>query len=90
MRTDTRRYAQGAMALLVHRNWCKGCGICVADCPGKIMVLDEMHVAVVTDIGRCVFCGICAVRCPDFAIAVARPEPQWTAPSHDPGGMACA
>jgi 2-oxoglutarate ferredoxin oxidoreductase subunit delta len=90
MITEMVRYAQGEMALLVYRNYCKGCGICVADCPEKILVLDQLHVAVVTDIGRCVFCGICAVRCPDFAIAVDRPAPSWTAPTHDPGGMACA
>lgn len=90
MRADTVRYAQGAMALLLHRNYCKGCNICVVDCPEKILALDEHRIAVVTEIGRCVFCGICAVRCPDFAITLERPSPRWSAPSHDPGGMACA
>jgi 2-oxoglutarate ferredoxin oxidoreductase subunit delta len=86
----TVRYAQGEMSLLIHRNYCKGCRICVVDCPEKILRLDEQAVAVVTEIGRCIFCGVCAVRCPDFAIALERPVPRWTGPSHDPGGMACA
>lgn len=90
MRADPVRYAQGTMALLVYRDYCKGCNICVADCPEKILALDQHHIAVVTDIGRCVFCGICAVRCPDFALAIDRPAPRWMPPSHDPGGMACA
>jgi 2-oxoglutarate ferredoxin oxidoreductase subunit delta len=86
----TVRYAQGGMALLIHRNWCKGCRICVTDCPEQILALDPEAVAVVTEIGRCIFCGICAVRCPDFAIVLERPAPHWAGPAHDPGGMACA
>jgi Pyruvate/2-oxoacid:ferredoxin oxidoreductase delta subunit len=62
----------------------------VTDCPEQILVLDEQAIAVVTEIGRCVFCGICAVRCPDFAISLERPAPHWTGPTHGPGGMACA
>ena len=23
----------------INRDWCKGCGICVAECPGHVMVL---------------------------------------------------
>ena len=90
MNAITARYAQGAMALLIHRNYCKGCGICVTDCPEQILALDEQAVAVVTEIGRCVFCGICAVRCPDFAISLERPAPHWAGPTHGAGGMACA
>lgn len=90
MKSETVRYAQGAMGLVVHRAFCKGCGICVTDCPERLLTLDPFKVVVVTDIEKCVFCGICAVRCPDFAIAVERPAPRWTAPTHDPGGMSCA
>jgi Pyruvate/2-oxoacid:ferredoxin oxidoreductase delta subunit len=89
MTPGTVRYAQGNMTLLIHRNYCKGCKICVADCPEKILALDPEAIAVVTEIGRCVFCGVCAVRCPDFAIALERPVSQWTGPIHDPGGMTC-
>lgn len=89
MKPGTVRYSQGNMSLLIHRNYCKGCRICVADCPEKILVLDPEAIAVVTEIDRCVFCGICAVRCPDFAIALERPAPYWASPTHDPGGMTC-
>ncbi len=90
MNPGTVRYPQGNMTLLIHRNYCKGCRICVADCPEQILAMDPEAVVVVTEIGRCIFCGICAVRCPDFAIVLERPAPHWAGPAHDPGGMACA
>jgi len=54
------------------------------------MALDEHDIAIVTDIGRCIFCGICAVRCPDFAISVDRPPARWAGPAEHIGGLECA
>ena len=90
MNPDTVRYAQGDMALLIHRSFCKSCKICVADCPEKIMELDDHDIAIVTEIERCIFCGICAVRCPDFAISVDRPPARWAGPAEHIGGLECA
>jgi 2-oxoglutarate ferredoxin oxidoreductase subunit delta len=90
MNPGTVRYAQGDTALLIHRSFCKGCKICVADCPEKIIALDEHDIAVVTEIGRCIFCGICAVRCPDFAISVDRPPARWAGLAEHMGGLECA
>jgi 2-oxoglutarate ferredoxin oxidoreductase subunit delta len=72
------RYAQGEAALLVNRAWCKGCNVCVAACPSRILALDAVQRIVVTDINRCIFCGVCAVRCPDFVFILERPPIQAT------------
>lgn len=64
------RHAQGDAALLVNRDWCKGCNLCIETCPKGILALDAGERVVVTDIGQCIFCGICAVRCPDFCFVL--------------------
>ncbi len=67
-----QRYEQGSAALIVNRAWCKGCNLCVAACPSRILALDEAQLVYVTDIGKCIFCGLCAVRCPDFVFILER------------------
>ncbi len=76
-----QRYAQGNWALVVNRAWCKGCNLCVAACPSRILALDATQLVYVTDIGRCVFCGLCAVRCPDFVFVLERPNGRHSRPS---------
>lgn len=56
----------------IQREWCKGCGICVAFCPQKVLALDSQEKAVVMDPDGCNACGLCEVRCPDLAIEVRR------------------
>ncbi len=73
MNATFERFAQGDAALLVNRAWCKGCNLCVAACPSRILTLDAAQRIVVTDIARCIFCGVCAVRCPDFVFILERP-----------------
>ena len=60
---------------------CKGCGICVAFCPQKIITLRQMqlngkgfHPAGVDDMDACTGCTICATVCPDNVIEVYRQE----------------
>jgi len=31
--------------VIINRDWCKGCGICVAFCPKEVLVLDEQDKA---------------------------------------------
>jgi 2-oxoglutarate ferredoxin oxidoreductase subunit delta len=54
----------------INREWCKGCGICVAFCPEKVLGLDENEKAVALNPENCVFCGMCELRCPDMAVEV--------------------
>lgn len=58
---------------------CKGCGVCVAFCPTKILVLDPQKINQkgyptirVTDPNKCIGCAFCAIMCPDSVITVER------------------
>ena len=58
---------------------CKGCGLCVAVCPKKIIELDihtlnskGYHPAMMTDQEKCIACAVCAKMCPDCVIKVEK------------------
>lgn len=58
---------------------CKGCGLCVAACPKKILHLANdrinhkgYHPATCLKTETCTGCAICARTCPDVAIEVYR------------------
>jgi 2-oxoglutarate ferredoxin oxidoreductase subunit delta len=57
--------------LIINREWCKGCGICIAFCPREALYMDDSNKAV-NDVEKCVACGICETFCPDFAIALVK------------------
>jgi 2-oxoglutarate ferredoxin oxidoreductase subunit delta len=57
--------------LIINREWCKGCGICIAFCPREALYMDDNDKAV-NDVEKCVACGICETFCPDFAIALVK------------------
>ena len=54
--------------LAIFREWCKGCGICVAFCTKQVLVLDEEGKACWAHPEKCKNCGLCELRCPDVAI----------------------
>ncbi|MCS7374415.1 MAG: 4Fe-4S dicluster domain-containing protein [archaeon GB-1845-036] len=55
---------------------CKGCGICVSICPGKVLALSEKfnsrgyNYAYARAPEKCIGCKFCEYHCPDFAIFV--------------------
>lgn len=62
-----------------NENRCKGCSLCVAACPKKILELDKSrlnskgyHPVVCTDTTKCIGCAFCATQCPDLVITVER------------------
>ncbi len=67
-------YRQGVATLVVNRAWCKGCNLCVDDCPVQTLALDDSELVYVKDMSRCILCGICAVRCPDFVFTLDRAD----------------
>jgi len=54
----------------INREWCKGCGICVAFCPKQVLELDDKDKAVAVRLEDCIACRFCELRCPDLAIEV--------------------
>jgi 2-oxoglutarate ferredoxin oxidoreductase subunit delta len=62
--------AKRSKILVVNRDWCKGCNICVAFCPQDVLELDTDEKIVIARIKACTYCGLCELRCPDFAITL--------------------
>ncbi len=60
--------------ILINRDWCKGCGICVHFCPTKVLELDAMEKSIVVRPEDCICCKMCELRCPDLAIEVLTEE----------------
>ncbi len=56
--------------LVINREWCKGCGICVTFCPTQVLELDKKDKATVVKPEDCICCRLCELRCPDLAITV--------------------
>jgi len=65
--------ATGNKELVINLDWCKGCGICAAFCPVKILEIKHEKVVVVNP-EACTKCALCELRCPDYAIYVKEVE----------------
>ena len=67
-----------ALKVRVLEKYCKGCGLCVAACPKKILRLGSVsnnkgyYVVECTDPEACVGCAACAHMCPDSILEVER------------------
>jgi len=59
---------------------CKGCELCSAVCPKKIIYMEKhfnakgFRPAAVAEMEKCVACAACAKICPDAAIEIYREE----------------
>ncbi len=59
----------------VFRDWCKGCGLCIAFCPQQVFEVNGGGQPVVAHPERCTACDWCRFHCPDLAITVAHLDP---------------
>ena len=65
--------------ILIAEDKCKGCNLCVYQCPVNILKLDTTRTnkkgytpLMVTDPDKCIACTFCAMICPDSVITVER------------------
>ena len=56
--------------VLISREWCKGCRICVELCPEGVLGTDEEEKAIVLHPEACTACRSCELHCPDLAVEV--------------------
>lgn len=59
-------------SIFIYRQWCKGCGICIAFCPKKVLAAGPDGKPYIARPSDCIRCGMCDLRCPDFAITGLR------------------
>ncbi len=68
------------LEIVVRKDRCKGCELCVDICPKKILTLSNeisprgYRPVTVTDAESCVGCDRCEWTCPDFAIYIIHKE----------------
>lgn len=62
---------------IINKEICKGCGLCIDECPKKIINLSKGEInamgyqfACIDNIEACIGCAFCAMMCPDCAIRV--------------------
>ena len=63
---------------IIDKERCKGCGLCIENCPKNILVKSSdyngqgAYFTVCVDVDACIGCGACALMCPDAAIVIDR------------------
>lgn len=65
--------------LRIDEDACKGCGLCAAACPKKILQLHRekinakgYHPISIIDESQCIACASCARMCPDLVFTVEK------------------
>lgn len=63
-------------AIVVDREACKGCGVCIVACPGKVLELSKevngkgYNYCYMQNPDDCIGCSNCGIVCPDGVISV--------------------
>ena len=70
-----------AIHLTFRQDRCKGCGLCAAVCPKKILALNSKRLNLkgynpvdIIDPEACIRCAMCATMCPDVCITVSEKD----------------
>jgi len=73
---DAEKIKHPKAEIRIIKDYCKGCGFCIAFCPMKVLEESDetnekgFRPPRVVDESKCVLCGFCTAVCPDFAIFV--------------------
>jgi len=59
-----------SFAVQISKKWCKGCGLCIAVCPKKVLELDADVKCEPVRPEDCIGCRQCENICPDLAITI--------------------
>ena len=65
-------------AVVVDKEGCKGCGICVVNCPHDVLELNRevnsrgYHYSYMKEPEACIGCANCGVVCPDTCLTIYR------------------
>ncbi len=62
--------------MIVNKELCVGCGMCVLDCPTKAIQLTEKKAVI--DLEKCTSCRVCFRVCPERAITLSAVQPKDT------------
>ncbi|MDR2503581.1 MAG: ferredoxin family protein [Deltaproteobacteria bacterium] len=65
------------MSVSIDSQQCKGCMLCVEECPKSALTPGETrgsrgYLMPRANNGKCVSCGLCALLCPDLAISIIK------------------
>ena len=53
--------------IVINRDWCKGCGVCIHFCPKHVLEMDAFDKVVAAHPEKCTCCRLCEIRCPELA-----------------------
>jgi 2-oxoglutarate ferredoxin oxidoreductase subunit delta len=65
-------------AVVVEKDGCKGCGLCIEACPEAVLALNRevnirgYHYSYMENPEACIGCANCGVVCPDTCITIYR------------------
>ena len=67
--------------VIIKRDRCKGCEICISVCPKNILAIDDVevningyHAVKIVDESECIACASCGIMCPDGAINIYKEQ----------------
>lgn len=59
----------GKHKVIINKNQCIGCQMCIKDCPARNIELKEKTAAIIDE--QCIMCGHCVAICPKNAVSIS-------------------
>ena len=56
--------------IVINRDWCKGCGVCIHFCPNHVLEEDAEGKVRIAHPENCSCCRLCELRCPELATEI--------------------